>query len=251
MADVEPFHVPLRALGDHLAQVKDVLQRIVDPAVEIKLGLDQLETKVVAGIEGKGLETTARNRGRFRIRVAPMVALNDGLWAWLGYQEEWSRSPGGGPPRVFFRSSSVSIFFGFRELDPKPQIFRAEWAGYDFKGGKYRFQGGDAGHPHWQFDALESLYSDEDVGRANELLAILREEAGGSVARDFSPAGLGLLTADVNGIVSSKKVAAIHFASAGHWWRDPMHAHVPRNVMDIRVWLRRTLDYIVQELDRV
>lgn len=250
MATLEPFHVPATAIGEHFEQVREILRGFLDASVDAHLGIVDLETRIVAGLQGAGMEVTARNRGRHLIRVAPLLHLRDGLWAWLGYQEEWSHSPGGGTRRVFFRSSSVGIHFGYRHMDPKPQIFRAEWAGYDLKGGQYRFQGGRAGHPHWQFDAVESLVSDEDTNKAADLAALLREEAGGRPPPDFSPQGLGLAPADIHSMVSSRKIAAMHFASASQWWRDPIHAHVPANVMNIRTWLKRTLDYVIQELDR-
>jgi len=251
MPDPEPFHVPVTALDDHFRLVGDILRRFLEPGVESNLGVDATGDRVVAGLDGIGLETTMRNRGRHRARVAPLLQLPDGLWAWLGYQEEWSRSPGRGVSRVFFRSSSIGIHFGFRYMDPKPQIFRAEWAGYDLHGGKYRFQGGRAGHPHWQFDAAESLVSDETFDRAGELAALLREEAAEQAPAEFTPQGLGLGQSDVHGIVMSRKIAAMHFASAARWWSDPAHAHAPSGVQQIRTWIERTLEYVVQELDRV
>jgi len=249
MADLEPFHVPVKAIGEHFKQVAEILNSYVEAGVELKLGSDTVDGGLVAGLEGEGMETAIRNRGQQRVRVAPLMQLPDTLWAWLGYQEEWSQSPGGGVKRVFFRSSSVGIHFGFRFVDPKPQIFRAEWAGYDLKDGRYRFQGGTAAHPHWQFDAVESLIRGENADAAAELAAVIRAEAHGLPPAEFAPQSLA--PADVHAIISSRKIAAMHFASASKWWADPVHAHAPSGVQQIRIWLQRTIGYIVQELDRV
>jgi hypothetical protein len=251
MSDLKPFQVPEKAIAAHFSSVEEILRGALDPSVQVALVVDQLESKLVAGLSGAGLEITNRNRGGQVVRTAPLLHLRDGLWAFLGYQEEWSRMPDRRSKALFFRSSSIGIHFGYRNMDPKPQIFRAEWAGYDFRGGQYRFQGGLAGHPHWQFDALESLLSDEKVDKASELAELLREEAGGRPPPDFSPHGLGLLDTDVHDVISSRKIAAMHFASAAMWWNEAQHAHAPKNTINIRDWLKRSLAYIVQELDRV
>ncbi|MED5546009.1 MAG: hypothetical protein VYD90_12220 [Pseudomonadota bacterium] len=251
MTELKPFRVPETDIGHHFAQVENILRGVVDPSVQLALNVDQLETKIVAGLTGGGLEVANRNRGGNSVRMAPLLHLRDGLWAFLGYQEEWSRMPDKRSKALFFRSSSIGIHFGYRNMDPKPQIFRAEWAGFDFKGGTYRFQGGLAGHPHWQFDVLESLLSDATIDKAADLAELLRAEAGGRPPPEFSPQGLGLADTDVHNVISSRKIASIHFASAAMWWNDATHAHAPKNVQNIRDWLKRSLDYIVQELDRV
>lgn len=251
MAELKPFQVAVESVADHFDQVEAVLRRHVDRSAKPVLGREQVGDLVMAGLEGDGLESTMRNRGAQTVRLAPLAPVRDGLWAWLGYREEWSRAPGGGTPRLFFRSSSITVHFGFKDTDPKPQMFRAEWAGLDLRGGKYQFQGGNAGHPHWQFDAIESLVRIDDGSEAAELAAILRQEAGLTKLRDFAPASMD--DADVRKLVAARKIEAIHFASAATWWREDAatHAHLPRNAADIRTWVGKTLQYVSEELQRV
>ncbi|MFC2252620.1 hypothetical protein ACETRX_23490 [Labrys portucalensis] len=145
----------------------------------------------------------------------------------------------------------MTIHFGWKFDKYKPQMFRAEWAGWaNWDGIDLGYQAGDAAHPHWQFDALESL---SEVG-ATERAAILRDiladsERGG--VRDFVPQ---LPSNDVRDLVSQQQLSRIHFASAAAWWKASPHcdhAHSPERVKDLEVWLHQSLSYLSSELDRL
>lgn len=198
-----------------------------------------------------GAERTSRNRGA-DVFVVPIMDLGRGLLAWLGYREEWSTDVAGKSRQFLFRSSSATIHFGFEGVEPKPQMFRAEWAGLVQVDKDWGFQAGDAGHPHWQFDAIESLAAAGSAQDAALIADLIREERPEPAVRDF-----GLAVADipeVKSVASSRATAAIHFASAAAWWQShpgDAHAHHPKDVQQIHRWLSRTLAYILIELRRV
>lgn len=249
-----PLHVPETSLVSHFATVDATLDAIVDHAARAKLVADWDIIPLVAGLVGEGCETTPRNRGP-DVMVAPMLHLERGLWAWLGYREEWSGEPPAGRVRRFsFRSAGLTVHFGYRNVRYKPQMFRAEWAGWArWDGTGYSYQAGDAAHPHWQFDALESLKRDDAAERAATFLSVLKsEEDEEETPRDFSPRGLS--RSDVGDVIGVQELSRIHFASAAAWWKgapNDVHAHAPSTVNDVQVWLRETLAYIVRELSRL
>jgi hypothetical protein len=110
-----------------------------------------------------------------------------------------------------------------------------------------------AGHPHWQFDVLESLSSDKAEENANELLELLRADNEGEDVEptEFMPAGDQPIIAD---IVSAQKLSRLHFASAASWWRSAphnAHAHSPQRAEETAVWLERTIAYTKEELERL
>lgn len=246
----EPPVIGIDKLRHHLGRVEILLRQTADPSAQLKLQLDQDRDPVVAGIVGFGCERAARTRG-LATPVAPWLDLRGGLWAWFGYREEWNIQPGSHPSFVF-RASSLTVHFGFKAVDPKPQMFRAEWAGPTLVAKQWSMQGGDAGHPHWQFDAMDSLLVPAKAEEARMFADILRSEFEQAEAKDFVPVNTG--KDEVQGIVSARSLAALHFASAAPWWlKDPhdAHAHVPKDESQIQNWLDRTLDYLSKELRRL
>jgi hypothetical protein len=249
----EPLEVRENSLVDHFAAVSATLGTNVDPTAHATLHADWSVIPIVAGLVGEGCEITPRNRGP-DVQVAPLFLLESGLWAWLGYREEWDRAkPAGRVKRFSFRSAGLTVYFGFRNLRHKPQMFRAEWAGWArWKGTDYGYQGEDAAHPHWQFDALESLKRDDAAERAATFLSVLKSEEAAAVPRDFSPQALS--RDDVGDMISVQELSRIHFASAAAWWKDAAensHAHAPSSVHDIQRWVRKTLVYVCSELSRL
>jgi hypothetical protein len=184
--------------------------------------------------------------------VVPLLYLEQGLWAWLGYQEEWDEEQQNRKTRKFsFRSVGLTIHFGWKNDLFKPQMFRTEWAGWaKWREDEFSFQAADAGHPHWQFDALESLSDDELAERA-DILRDLLEVPEESDIREFSPQ---LPDADVRDMVTHQKLSRMHFASAAAWWKSAPHdehAHGPTNIADVENWVRRSLAYVRGELKRL
>lgn len=247
----EPPVVGIDKLRRHLTQVEELLQGSADPSAQLKLQLDQDSDPVVAGIVGNGCERAARTRG-LATPIAPWIDLRGGLWAWFGYREEWNIRATGNHPTFVFRASSLTVHFGFKATDPKPQMFRAEWAGPTVVASQWAMQGGDAGHPHWQFDAMDSLLAPTKVEEARMFADILRAEADQAGPRDF--VAVNTAPGEIGNVVAARSLAALHFASAAPWWlKAPhdLHAHVPSDEAQIRTWLGRTLDYLVHELGRV
>lgn len=209
---------------------------------------------LVVGLVGVGCESALRNRGP-DVLVAPMLHLEGGLWAWFSYREEWDGEPPAGRVKRFsFRAASLTVHFGYRNMRHKPQMFRAEWAGWArWNGSEFGFQAGDAAHPHWQFDAIESLKRDEATERAAVFLSVLRSEEQETAApRDFSPPAL--TRGDVDDVIGAQELSRLHFASAAAWWKsapNDRHVHAPSAPKDIQVWLKETLIYVLRELGRL
>lgn len=246
----EPPVVGLEKLKQHFTEVETILQDAADPSAQLQMQLDQNGNPIVAGIVGSGCERAARTKG-IASPVAPWIDLRGGLWAWLGYREEWNVRPGN-HPSFAFRTSSITVHFGFKAADPKPQMFRAEWAGPTLVDSQWMMQGGDAGHPHWQFDVLDSLLAPAKVEEARAFADILRAEAEDATLKEF--VGTGAAPREIETVVSVRSLAALHFASAAPWWlKTPQdaHAHVPADPGQIRVWLAKTLGYVARELERV
>lgn len=248
---MKPFRIKGHDLEAHRLATQTALSS-ASLSKGVALEREDLGGIVAFGIaRGPGAERTARNRGS-DVFVVPIKDLGGGLFAWLGYREEWSLESTGKTKIFSFRSSSVTIHFGFEGIEPKPQMFRAEWAGLVKVDKGWGYQAGDAGHPHWQFDALESIAAAGAADEAAIVADLIRAEQPEPTLRDF-----GLVVADipeVRNVASSRAMAAIHFASAAPWWRPSpadAHAHHPENVQQIDKWLLRTLSYIAIELTRV
>ena len=238
-------------LDTHFKQSGRILATAVDESAHLQIVTEFVHPQWIGGLRGSGCETIPRNRGR-SVSVAPVLPLGQGLWVWLGYREEWDEEPRTrGTGRYSFRSVGLTIHFGFKYDVFKPQMFRAEWAGWArWNGDDHSFQAADAGHPHWQFDALDSLPDDDLSRRAAQLLSHLKTEAETEI-REFNPE---LSNVDVRDLVTAQKLSRIHFASAAAWWKSPphhKHAHGPASVADIENWMRQSLDYIKLELDRL
>lgn len=249
---VDGLVLGLERLRQHLANVEAILNKTAHPSAKLKLELDEGSNPVVAGLgDSEGCERAARTRGA-AVPVAPWIDMRHGLLSWLGYREEWSIKDGGLKPTFAFRASSITVHFGFRGSEPKPQMFRAEWAGPTFENSKWVMQAGEAGHPHWQFDAMDSLVAPATLERARDFADILREERSTGSAKEFAPPAVG--GSDVIDLVTGRSLAAMHFASAAAWWltdATSKHAHTPKNEVQLRTWLQKTLTYVAQELERV
>lgn len=246
----EPPVIGIEKLKQHLMQVEDILRDAADPSAKLQIQLDQNGDPIVAGIVGNGCERAARTRG-LASPVAPWIDLRGGLWAWFGYREEWNVRPGS-HPTFAFRASSITVHFGFKATDPKPQMFRAEWAGPTLVDSQWTTQGGNAGHPHWQFDVLDSLLAPARVEEALMFADILRAEADEAPPKNF--VATNAAPNEIENVVSARSLAALHFASAAPWWLktpNDAHAHVPSDAGQIRVWLARTLGYVARELERI
>ena len=249
----DPLIVSEKWLRAHLGKLEAILTRDIDMSPRAKLAAAWSVVPLVVGFVGEGCEVTSRNRGP-DVPVAPLLLLENGLWAWLGYREEWEGEKPAGPVRRYsFRSAGLTVHFGYRNNRHKPQMFRAEWAGWArWNGSDYGYQAGNAAHPHWQFDALESLKRDDADDRAMIFLSVLKSEAKNIKPHDFSPQSMGHDA--IGELVGEQELSRIHFASAAAWWKtapDDAHAHAPTSPADIEAWVQETVQYTLRELSRL
>jgi hypothetical protein len=114
-------------LESHFIRTGQILASAVDVEAKVQIEVDWSLSPIVGGLVGEGCEFIARNRG-LPVPIAPLLHLQQGLWAWLGYREEWAdERPNRGVRRFSFRSSGLTIHFGWKNDLFKPQMFRAEW----------------------------------------------------------------------------------------------------------------------------
>lgn len=248
-----PLVLSEQQLIQHFAAVEAIINGLVSADVTVRVAPDWGVTPLSAGLVGKGCEIVSRHRGP-DVYVAPLVCYDEGIWAWLGFYQEWeSEARSRKTRRYSYRSTGLTIHFGFRNIAHKPQIFRAEWAGWaKWNGQSYNQQAGNAGHPHWQFDGVESLRPGDGGRLARNYWELLKGGTRAVEPQAFSPQGVG--SADVDEIVGAKDFSRLHLASVAAWWRkapENAHAHSPASVSDIEAWVRKTIEYTVGELDRL
>ena len=247
----EPWTLSEGRLRRHVKGIETALASVVDSRV--LLGIEPgVGPSVTVMLRGGDSEWVSRNRGP-NVYVAPLCNLREDLWAWLGYREEWANEASGKTPGFSFRSIGLTVHFGYRNEGRKPQMFRAEWSGCSkWDGSEYGFQGGDAGHPHWQFDALESLSAGLELVQAEDERKRLRGDDAAAGPREFGEKDNS--PASVEKAIGSRKLSRIHFPSAAAWWKEEpanLHAHSPACEREIEVWTEKTLRYVLRELRRL
>ena len=240
-------------LNQHFGSLGAILAQAASDDTNTEVVADWGVIPLSAGLVGKGCEMASRNRGTDAF-VAPLFSLNAGIWVWLGFYQEWANERRAGQTRRFsYRSTTLTVHLGFRNIRHKPQIFRAEWAGWaKWNGQTYGAQAGNAGHPHWQFDALESLRKQDARQLVRTYLAVLSHEARSVEPRTFNPNSVE--SSEIDEIVGTRDFSRIHFASVAPWWRsapDDGHAHFPSSVADVESWVQKTIEYTVQEFSRL
>ena len=241
-------------LSQHFAAVEAIINGVVGTDVTARVVPDWGVTPLSVGLVGKGCEIVSRNRGP-NVYVAPLLCYDEGIWAWLGFYQEWASEPTSGKTRRYsYRSTGLTIHLGFRNILHKPQMLRAEWAGWArWNGQSYDQQAGNAGHPHWQFDGVGSLRpGNSGELTAREYLEVLSGEAQTVEPRAFIPEGIE--SSDINEIIGLKDFGRLHLASVAAWWRkapEDIHTHFPSSASDVETWVKKTIDYTVGELDRL
>lgn len=235
-------------LSQHFQKVETLLRQ--NFAKDLSLDISWKQNPIAAGLGARGCEPTERNRGG-RVFVVPAWKVDKSKKAWLGFREEWTvEAPAGATRRFSFKSINLTIHFGLPGEANKPQMFRAEWAGYaKWIGDSYSFQAGNAGHPHWQFDALDSLSEKQPALLAQQYADAIRESDSPKTAIEFSPKGDLATEADYLNV--ARKLSRVHFASAAMWWKQPNHSHSPQTAKDIEVWLSSLIEYLSEELERL
>ena len=206
-----------------------------------------------AGLMGSSAEYTNRHRGG-RTPILPLFPENlDRLPYWISWLEEWNvvRSD------IFrFRSTNLTFFWGPIGEGTKVQLFRAEWPGLaDWGNGEIGWQAPGAGHPHWQFEAAQSI---ADTGirreRVRRLMAILGNDG---EPEEFGDHFIDSLSEYAEPDAPDMRWARMHFACQANWaqsrWNGDInvtehHAHSPASVQEIRHWLYSVLQYIRHEI---
>lgn len=193
-------------------------------------------TASVMTLGGRASEMISRNRGRTH-RVVPLAAVSDDVFIWTGYREAWQKL--GSEQNFRFVEAGFTLHLGRLGELSKPQIMRSEWVGR-----RSRAFVALAGHPHWQFDVLESARASVPIappsfgglGDPREVIEFKRNSA----IVDESDLLLGLT------------VENMHFASAAHWWRlsGSDVAHVPESVAELDRWILGCIGYLRQEAGR-
>ena len=247
------LEIPEKTLKMHFRSLETIIRQAVYENVQTIISPDWGVVPMSVGIVGNGCEIVSRNRGSDG-HVAPLIRIGGGIWAWLGFYQEWaSGGSARGNPKYSYRSTTLSIHMGFLHARHKPQIFRAEWTAWaTWNGTAYSAQAGNAGHPHWQFDALESLRSQKTVDCASTILAVLKQEEKEVEAQPFSPGFVQ--PSEIDDLVMAKNFSRIHFASVAPWWEDPpkdRHIHSPASVLEIEAWVQKTIKYTREELARL
>lgn len=178
---------------------------------------------------------------------------------WLSWGERWTI---GKRSKLEFDASNLAVFWD----DPtheRIQVFRAEWSGVKRTATSAEFTGGNAGHPHWQFDALRchcrQLNDRMASWRAERALAFLGNTAPGAEETiDFQPEREQQERELELGIWNGRELdwCGIHFASNAAWANMPWtggnsatrYAHAPTDVIELRNWLTSTVRYVAYEV---
>ena len=189
--------------------------------------------ELVASFIGDAVRRANRLRGN-PMPVVPFRKFQDNWEAWIGYREVWVASP-----RPVFCSSDITVFFTVSETEVFQQIIRAEWVGLAKLGSEWLFNPRDAGHPHWQIDAVETIKLDADLAAARALLTEAEpREFGATETKELrDPPWYGL--------------DRIHFASAMRPWTDKKIAHGPTELAGIRSWVKETCTLLDIEFGRL
>lgn len=193
-------------------------------------------TNAVMALGGRASEMITRNRGKPH-RVVPIACLNDDIWIWTGYREDWLKQ--GTEQNFRFVDAGFTLHVGRTGELAKPQILRSEWVGR-----RSRAFVEQAGHPHWQLDVLESARAGVSAPRPIRF----GEPAERQRAAEFS----GVEPTEHSDLLIGLTVENMHFASAAPWWRlaGANVAHLPETVAELDRWILGCIAYLRQEAAR-
>ena len=210
----------------------------------------------VATISASETRRVNRHRGG-EVEIAPLCeSRSKNARFWVSYLEEWRDK---GSNRYWFQSSNLTFFQSFDDDAKLVQLFRAEWPGYaEWQKGQVGWQAPGAGHPHWQFDALESYVSREarenETARLVELLTKSHEDL-----EEFGADDIPVAHDLIFGGELDTSWAKMHFASQALWSKSPWdgdtesvssHSHAPSRIKEVRAWLTSVIVYVRSELSR-
>lgn len=205
-------------------------------AGELAFAPEFSNTSASMSLCGRASETITRNRGSAH-PVVPLATVSDDVLLWVGYKEFWEKY--GNLQNFRFVEGGFTLHVGRPGELEKPQILRSEWVGR-----RSRAFVDEAGHPHWQLDALESIRSSPSKAKAR-----FGDFASSSPVQEFSSE---MQSTDGADLLFSLTIEKMHLASAAHWWGSPevSVAHVPKTVTELNRWVIGCVAYMRQEAMR-
>lgn len=193
--------------------------------------------QIITSFRGEAVRRAGRYRGN-PMPVVPLRVVGRDWEIWLGYREVWNSLVAA--ERFAFSSADLTIFFAIARSEVFQQILRAEWMGPSKDIDGWSFKPIDAGHPHWQIDAIEVFKENRELEAARELL---REAA---APREFREPGPGSLPTP-----PWYEIARMHLASGMRPWVDNEIAHGPCDLAAVRAWVVNTVGLLNIELGRL
>jgi len=234
---VDPFSVTSEGLKPHWNTLMTELAAHLDPRTSrVALIPTVVGNQIITSFAGDVVRLAGRNRGN-PTPVAPLRAVGRDWEVWLGYREVWTLLTG--VQRFVFSSADLTIFFAIAQSEDFQQILRAEWTGQSKDVDGWSFKPSDAGHPHWQIDAIEVFRQDRELEAARQLLRETEpREFGepGPVSIPFPP---------------WFEIARMHLASGMRPWLDDLIAHGPSDLAAVRAWVVKTVYLLNIELARL
>jgi len=235
MAD--PFSVTRGGLQPHWNTLMSELAAHLEPrASRVVLAPEVVGSQIITSFAGDVVRRAGRNRGN-PTPVVPLRAADRDWEVWLGYREAWTLLTG--VERFVFSSADLTIFFAIGRNEDFQQILRAEWIGQSKDVDGWSFKPSDAGHPHWQIDAIEVFRQNRELEAARQLLIETEPREFGQpepASMPFPP---------------WFEIARMHLASGMRPWLDDLIAHGPSDLAAVRAWVVKTVCLLNIELARL
>ena len=172
----KPLDETFARIKQHWGMLARQLQKVMPRAEQ--LSIDTAAGRVAGVLRSANSVLARRQHGGASPAAPLLLGLDETARYRVGYMEEWEERSGSRPLR--FRAANLTFFISPPNDAPAIQLFRAEWPGLrEWTQGVIGYQSPEAGHPHWQFDALDHYMSEEQrrarVRRALGMLSAPRE----------------------------------------------------------------------------
>jgi hypothetical protein len=254
----KPLDVTPGRLTQHWKTLAEELASSLPRATNLGFDRVSVEGQTTAVLRSSNSSRAPRQRGPVMPALPMLVDLDGNPRFHVGYAEEWEEQAGARPYR--FKASNLT-FFMFPPDNAQPvQLFRAEWPGMrEWTRGTVGFQSPDAGHPHWQFDALNHYMSREQrFARLRRTLDLLEN-------RDDAPVDFDPLVSDTAADLTVEEESidiswtAVHFVAGAKWPFVPWmgngvatdtHILTPVELKNIRAWVTSVVIYTRDELSK-
>jgi hypothetical protein len=236
MAD--PFSATRGGLKPHWNTLITELAAHLDArAAKVALIPEVVGNQLITSFAGDAVRRARRNRGN-PIPVVPLQVLGRDWEVWLGYREVWTLLDR--VEKFVFSSADLTVFFAVGQSEDFQQILRAEWVGPSKDlDDCWSFKPNNAGHPHWQIDAIEVVKEDRNLIAARQLLIETEPREFG----EPEPASIRF--------PPWYEIARMHLASGMRPWFDDLIAHGPSELAAVRAWVVKTVGLLNIELARL